>query len=108
MSLAEHIAQLLQLASADPQTTTRDLAILNLVAELAQAVHLAQLLSADPKTGVLDPAIINTLAKHIVHLRQLVSADPELSLLDVAIINVLAELAEAVEDLRANHPPRER
>jgi hypothetical protein len=47
-----------------------------------------------------------TLAQQIAHLRQLAIADPNTTLLDLAIINALDELAEAVQDLRGDTPPR--
>jgi hypothetical protein len=47
-----------------------------------------------------------TLAQQIAHLRQLAVADPNTTLLELAIINALDELAEAVQDLRGDDPPR--
>ena len=39
MNLTEHIAQLRQLAADDPETSVLDLAIINVLAELAEAVQ---------------------------------------------------------------------
>jgi hypothetical protein len=47
-----------------------------------------------------------TLAQQIAHLRQLAIADPNTTLLDLAIINALDELAEAIEQLSGDTPPR--
>jgi hypothetical protein len=47
-----------------------------------------------------------TLAKQIAHLRQLAIADPNTTLLELAIINALDELAEAVQQLSGDPPPR--
>jgi hypothetical protein len=49
MSLAEQIAHLRQLASDDPETSLLDLAIINVLAELAQAVQ--ELRGGDPPRG---------------------------------------------------------
>jgi antitoxin component HigA of HigAB toxin-antitoxin module len=50
MSLAEHIAQLRQLAAEDPETSLLDLAIINLLAELVEAVE--ELRGGEPPRGV--------------------------------------------------------
>ena len=47
-----------------------------------------------------------TLARQLNHLRQLAVADPDTTLLELAIINALDELAEAVQQLRGDGPPR--
>ena len=47
-----------------------------------------------------------TLAEQIAHLRQLAITDPDTSVLDLAIINALDELAEAVQQLAGDDPPR--
>jgi hypothetical protein len=52
------------------------------------------------------PAGPMTLARQIDHLRQLAVADPDTTLLELAIINALDELAEAVQQLRGDGPPR--
>jgi hypothetical protein len=49
MSLAEQIAHLRQLASDDPETSLLDLAIINVLAELAGAVQ--ELRGGDPPRG---------------------------------------------------------
>jgi len=49
MSLAEQIAHLRQLASDDPETSLLDLAIINVLAELAEAVQ--ELRGGDPPRG---------------------------------------------------------
>ena len=50
MTLAEQIAHLRQLANADPDTTVLDLAIINTLAELAEAVE--ELRGGDPPGGL--------------------------------------------------------
>ena len=52
------------------------------------------------------PVAPMTLARQIAHLRQLAIADPNTTLLELAIINALDELAEAVQQLRGDGPPR--
>ncbi len=49
MSLTEQIAHLRQLAAADPETSVLDLAIINTLAELAEAVE--ELRGDDPSRG---------------------------------------------------------
>jgi hypothetical protein len=60
----------------------------------------------NPGGGDGLPVAPMTLAQQIAHLRQLAIADPNTTLLDLAIINALDELAEAVQDLRGDTPPR--
>jgi hypothetical protein len=60
----------------------------------------------NPGSGGALPVTPMTLAQQIAHLRQLAIADPNTTLLDLAIINALDELAEAIEQLRGDTPPR--
>jgi hypothetical protein len=52
------------------------------------------------------PVAPMTLAQQIAHLRQLAVADPNTTLLELALINTLDELAEAVQQLSGDTPPR--
>jgi hypothetical protein len=52
------------------------------------------------------PVAPMTLAQQIAHLRQLAIADPNTTLLELALINTLDELAEAVQQLSGDTPPR--
>jgi hypothetical protein len=60
----------------------------------------------NPGGGGDLPVAPMTLAKQIAHLRQLAIADPNTTLLELAIINALDELAEAVQQLSGDPPPR--
>jgi hypothetical protein len=60
----------------------------------------------NPGGGGALPVAPMTLAQQIAHLRQLAIADPNTTLLDLAIINALDELAEAVQQLSGDTPPR--
>jgi hypothetical protein len=60
----------------------------------------------NPGGGDAPPVAPMTLAQQIAHLRQLAIADPNTTLMDLAIINALDELAEAVQQLSGDTPPR--
>jgi hypothetical protein len=60
----------------------------------------------NPGGGGALPVAPMTLAQQIAHLRQLAVADPNTTLLELAIINALDELAEAVQRLSGDTPPR--